>query len=535
MPSLQDLLDNEGEMRREGTQKSVILHDRYDSGVYKDTVSEYPPMQETITATEEKLPDVHTFAEDAFHSFYKYAPTLRDESELTRTAQVRQHMLREIMGTKEYRETYASGTASNPYASAIAANAITQEVLSKVDRPTRQQMNTTERAEQEMRQHRDAAERAEQEADEEEDPNTAQHLREVAQAYRQKAAQAEQQAETSLQQLMEHMTDIEDTTRRASRNALKRVQSEIEEVNDATNAFAGSGYGYEQGQQQQMLGVKEKIALANRIRDNRKLALIARLAGRLENTAMQKQRTKVKHPPDTIVGVELGNNLTQVLPTEMLLLADEWTELLFFQRYLEHALMQWEMIGYEPQDRGPIIACTDTSESMLDPLSNSQDMMEISKEIWSKACILALRSIAAKQNRDFAVLYFSSYGELKEYHFPKGKSSMDYLIDCAEFFFNGGTSFNDWMVKSLEIAERTTYKNADLIVITDGDALISDETRDNYNTQREERKMHAYGIMLDADPSKRALATLKSVTDAMITISDLKRDGEALDLVFSNI
>lgn len=527
--SLQDLLDSEG------TQKSVILHDRYDSGVYTETVGEYPPLQETITTTETKLPDAETFAEDVFHAFYKHAPTLRSEDELTRTAQVRHHIVSEVMSTKEYRETYASGTAANPYASAIAANAITMEVLSKVDRQTRKEMNDTEQAEQEMRQNQQAAEQAEQEADEEENPNTAQQLRDTAQVYRQKAAQAREQAEKTLQDLMSHMTDIEDTARRASRNALKRVQGEIGDVNDAANAFAGSGYGYEQGQQQRMLGVREKIALSQRIRNNRKLALIARLAGRLENTAMQKQRTKVKHPPDTIVGVEFGNNLTQVLPTEMLLLADETTELLFFQRYLERSLMQWEMIGYEPQDRGPIIACTDTSSSMLDPLSTSQDMLEISKEIWSKACILALRSIAAKQNRDFAVLYFSSDGELQEYHFPKGKSSTEYLIDCAEFFFGGGTSFNDWMVKSLEIAESSTYQNADLVVITDGDTLIDDEIRDSYNAQREARKMHAYGIMLDDAPSSRALARLKSVTDAMITIGDLKRDGEALDLIFANV
>src|SRR5207237_1585098 len=119
-----------------------------------------------------------------------------------------------------------------------------------------------------------------------------------------------------------------------------------------------------------------------------------------------KQRTKMLHPPDEIIGVTLGADLSMLLPSEWVKLDEEFLELAFYQAFIERSLMQWEMIGHEPQGKGPVLAILDSSSSMTDPLTQTAGYV-YTKEIWSKAVILALMVIARLQKRDFGVVHFS--------------------------------------------------------------------------------------------------------------------------------
>jgi uncharacterized protein with von Willebrand factor type A (vWA) domain len=210
------------------------------------------------------------------------------------------------------------------------------------------------------------------------------------------------------------------------------------------------------------------------------------------------------------------------------------------------------MIGHEPQAKGPIIACVDESGSMaqahinekrlakkikdLDPEAQAEARYQAytnayTKEIWSKAVVMALLAIARHQHRDFCVVYFSYIGELKTYTFPKAKASTTELLDLAEFFFGGGTTYDGWMTESLVITEKAMFENADLIVISDGDVFIGDQKREEYNTRRNAKKVHAYGVLLGT--SKKEGDRLRSVTDQMITVLDLENDTKALDMMFN--
>jgi uncharacterized protein with von Willebrand factor type A (vWA) domain len=101
----------------------------------------------------------------------------------------------------------------------------------------------------------------------------------------------------------------------------------------------------------------------------------------------------------------------------------------------------------------------------------------------------------------------------------------------AEFFFGGGTSYDYWMRESLAMTEESRFANADTIVINDGDVSIAERTKQDYNTRRAAKQMHAYGVLLSH--AERDGQRLASVTDAMVTISDLEQDAAALDMMFS--
>jgi len=539
------------QMTSQGTEtdrQSVVLHDRFDSQAFGETLDMYPPLQEVIS--EGKIHEAETFVEDVFCSFYKAAPTLADEASLSLSAQIRRHMVGEMMSTSEYQQVRAAGTMYDQFSSAIATTAVSYRVMEKLDAKTRKRLNKLQQAEAEAEQLLHQAESLQQLAGQlDQADESVKEMYQQAEQLREQAQAQQEKAEDLYEQLEQEAEQLEDAARRASREGLEQTGDEIDQANAAIAAY--SGYSLEPGQGKIQQNAKEKLALARRIMANKKLAKIAELAGKMVNTALHKQRTRVYHPPDEIVGVTTGDNFNLMLSAELLKLADPLYEMLFYQQYLEKSLMQFDMRGHEKQAKGPIIACVDTSGSMEDPLLEPKKMQALqarlrglsleeqeqvlseylTKEIWSKAVVIALLTIAHKQRRDFAVVYFSGPGQHQTFRFPRAVASSTDLISMAEFFIGGGTSYDYWMRESLAMTEESRFANADTIVISDGDVGIRDQVRDDFNTRRHAKQMSSYGVLLSH--SERDGQRLASVTDAMVTISDLEQDAAALDMMFS--
>jgi uncharacterized protein with von Willebrand factor type A (vWA) domain len=519
-------------MMNAARMQSAVMHDKYDKKVYDKTVELSEPIQELLQ-TDPDLPDFAQFVEDVFYSFFKPAPLLTPEEKLTLTAQMRRRILEEMMLTNEYKQVRGAGTAQNEFASILATAAVVYQVLEKLDEKTKRDLQELAQTEQQAQQCMQEAQTLEQQAQTAEAEEEQHQLLGQAQQRQQQATQKQQHAEALAQALQARIEQIEDQARRAARAGLKTAGQEIAETNNAIAIF--SQYGDGAGPGTQLHNMKQKFELAKRVRNNGKLKLIAELAGKMVNTALHKQRTKVLHPPDEIVGVTLGNDLPLLLPAERVKLDDEFLELLFYQQFVERSLMQWEMIGHEPQGKGPVLVILDSSRSMTQPLTQTSGYV-YTKEIWSKAVILALMVIARLQKRDFGVVHFSAGGQLQTWRFPKAIAQTEELLACCDFLFNGGTSFDEWEGEALKLVEESMFDQADLVVISDGDARITPAIREDYTTRRTARKLHAYGVLL-ADKHSiergRAGENLASVTDLMITITDLANDKSALDTLFS--
>jgi uncharacterized protein with von Willebrand factor type A (vWA) domain len=507
----------------------VVLHDHFDSQIYDETLEMYPPLQEVVeTGT---INEAATFVEDAFCSFYKAAPTLSPDEHLTLSAQIRRKMITEMMSTAEYQQVRVAGTMYDQFSSAIATTAVAYKIMEKLDGKTRTRLNDLQEAETEAISLFNQAQNLEQLAGHAgEDNESVQEMYQQAQELRDQAQAEQQKAEDLYSQIEATAEKLEDATRRASREGLSQAEAEIDEANNAINAYSGGGYSHEQGVPRRVENAKEKLALAKRVMGNKKLARIAELAGRMVNTALRKQRSKVLHPPDEVVGITTGDDFNIMLSVELVKLGDPMLEMLFYQQYLEKSLMQLDLRGHEKQAKGPIIACLDSSGSM-DELLGTHAKSPTTKEVWSKAVVLALLAIARKQRRDFAVMFFSSFGEIKTFRFPKAQASSNELIEVAEFFWAGGTVYDDWMRESLAMSEESRFSSADVIVISDGDVGIRNNVRENYNRRRAAKQMHAYGVLLSHEA--RDGQRLASVTDAMVTISDLEHDDAALDMMFT--
>lgn len=532
--------------------QSVIQHDIFDAQAFTDTRAQFTPLDEI--ATTQAIPEAETFTQDVFMSFYKHAPQLEAEEDLSLTAQFRRRLLDEIMHTSEYQRVRGLGTAQDTYGSAMATASTAYAVIDKLDGRTKRQMREMQGAEEAARELMNQAQALRDFAEDTQDEEEAASMETEAGELEAQAQQQQQTAETAAAALAGRAEEIEDQARRAARAALSQAEGELGELNDAITAYGGYGAG--EGDHQPRMGSKEKMELAGKLKNNKKLAKIAELAGKMVNTALKKQRNKVIHPPDEIVGVTMGDDLTRLLPSELLYLEDEVTEPLFYQKYINRELLQYDMIGHERQAKGAIIANVDLSGSMGELLISekriekklqgmsateaAQARQEIyqkayTKEIWAKAVLLALLAIAHLQKRDFCVVYFG-YGpnEIKVYKFPKATATTAQLIQLAEDFFGGGTSYHEWMIESLKIGEKGPFDQADNIIISDGEVGILDEKREDFNTRRNAKKMHCYGILLvEGRRAKTSGDVMRGITDDFISITDLERDTKALDMLFN--
>jgi uncharacterized protein with von Willebrand factor type A (vWA) domain len=255
-----------------------------------------------------------------------------------------------------------------------------------------------------------------------------------------------------------------------------------------------------------------------------RLKLIAEMCGRFTRIALSVEKSKVNNPPSEITSITIGNDLAHLLPGEVALLGDPDLEDLFYLKFAERRLLQYELEGREPEGRGPIILALDESGSMSEQLGG------IVKEAWSKSVMLGLLAIARRQRRDLAVIHFSGPNQLHTSIFPKGESTPIELIDTVDFFFGGGTVFDRWMKEAVRFVDQDRFDRADIIVISDGIAFISEEAVTEWWRRRAERKMRCYGILIGTE---QGASTLGRISDAVMTLDDLKQDLDALETIFA--
>jgi len=116
--------------------------------------------------------------------------------------------------------------------------------------------------------------------------------------------------------------------------------------------------------------------------------------------------------------------------------------------------------------------------------------------------------------------------------FPKGQATPAEVIACASFFFNGGTVFEPWMKKALELVDESRFEKADVICVSDGISDVSSEARAELTKRRTERGMLADGALIGANQSE---ALLGAISDAVFHLDDFRGDLLALEMIFSAV
>jgi uncharacterized protein with von Willebrand factor type A (vWA) domain len=391
--------------------------------------------------------------------------------------------------------------------SGIGTSAIVDTLLRSVDGPEEQMQDLRDDAEE-----MEYLQRLLQKTD---DPEQQEAIRESMQEVQDGIDQKQTQANQTAA-----MCD-ESQVRRAVRTACQQANEEIDEVEKMVDSFS-AGQGQHSGRKARKQ-ISQKLAPV--IKNNDRMKRIIELAGRLRRIAIQQQSAKPRKGTDEVTGIEMGDNLAKLVPVEALYTDDE-VEMVFAAKLAERSLLQFELNKTPPKQQGPIVVLLDSSGSMR---ANDADA-------WAAAVSLAFLEIArrAKPKRAFAIVHFG-YDVLRIDEWTSTEEvSLESLIEAVSFFAaDAGTNFMAPIDAGIaRIRKHGEFKEADLIMVTDGCANVSDDWLRKFGYAKEDLDFNLYSILVGNQTRKD---TNELFSDDVVLLNEVLRDDSAMHKFFKEV
>lgn len=293
--------------------------------------------------------------------------------------------------------------------------------------------------------------------------------------------------------------------------------------------------------------IQEVIRYGKFLEDNSRVKELCELMGRMQKAAAKIERIRIRktiayeqikkdyNSREEISGVTFSNRIEDALPQELALLSDEDTSILFDLKFIEKRLLSFEKMGYvaetksktiekeiekkEEEKKGPIIVCVDTSGSMAG-----------FPETLAKAVTLCLAGIAHTQNRNCYLINFSTTIETFDFCPPKG---MKDLIKFLKSSFHGGTDVMPALQEGLKMMESASYKNSDLLVISDFMFPVTEKETVSQIAQQRKKKNRFYALTISE--ASFPCVEMNQIFDAAWNYSPSSLDLQKLNMDLSDI
>lgn len=292
--------------------------------------------------------------------------------------------------------------------------------------------------------------------------------------------------------------------RNALRAAIESAKGEIDGICGGYSAF-GCDPMAPDAEKRRMMGL-----ISDRIKQNPKLAEIAKLAGRLQRMMEGMKEEEIGKTPAEIVGVIQGSDIGRLLPSELAKLAA--TPKLFFKDMMENQLLQYKSRRVEEKGRGPLVVCVDHSGSMK----------QGSRHLWASAIAVALMLEAREAGRPFAVCLFNG-GIADSWAFSTGPRDVASLLDLVSRTPAGGTSISGAV--SWAMGQVATEPKADVVILSDGDDRMSPEQITGAVNWKAQTGAKILAIRVAGDPSYKAL---DEISDRLWTVADFADAAKSL-------
>lgn len=286
------------------------------------------------------------------------------------------------------------------------------------------------------------------------------------------------------------------------------MATEVKDANTAAKVF-GLGDG-----KNSSLSSDSTADSFRRVRDNRRLREIARQAGRFIQLAQSLQRTKVVHGMDDIVGVELGDNIGRLVPSELAQMTDVDLELDLLRRLVEKQAICHDYRSVQRLGQGPIMIMVDESASMSDD----------NRIVIAKGFALALAWLAKHQKRWCALVGWSSGAYLNELLVEPGTSTPE-LMNWALKFWEGSTNPPVNKIPELFASMGAPEGKTDIIWITDGECSPK---YDEFTLWRESHECRVWTIGMDCDAE-----SFQPFSDHVVSVTNLNCEHPVVSEILS--
>lgn len=467
---------------------------------FDDLIENNPKMREVMARGLKETKIFRNLAMDIYSSLWKPNPLIND-GDMYKPFAVSRQIVSELMEIEEYHQLRRYTKSNKPRASQAAVK-MAEKAIELLTEEQKQQINDAfDEMSKALAKGKGQGQGGNDELDGENNYDS----------------QAEDQIFDDLEKskLGLSQSDIEklgDQLAKAFKGELDKEIEDLKTENDAMITFGRdpadlSPTTYEE---------KEKIMQF--IKKSRMLQEVAKITGRMKELARSIRATRKTNSPEEVVDMKRGNDISKILSTELMLLDDEDTEILFLKNFVEQQLLQYKLEGKDDMGRGPVVMLIDCSGSM-----------QGQREIWAKGVMLALQMIAKTDNRDMYIAYFN--GNIRNvFQLKHGKvEDITKWMTFVALGADGGTDFEQPLGHALKMIESSkTFKRADLIMISDGECHVSAPFLANFLKKKENLDFKAIGVLIGGTSQ-----VMRSFCDLTISLSDLTNPAAAEKAIFS--
>lgn len=321
-----------------------------------------------------------------------------------------------------------------------------------------------------------------------------------------------------------------DGMRAALRAAANKAAKNAQEAKDALAGIAPGLDGTPPGNEQ---SDTDRFDLLQAIMADPKFQEIARRAGRIKRISGRAEMRRSKDAYEEVVDIELGQDLSRLLPTEIMNLLDDDLETMEMARIMDAGAMVYRLEGHEPQGRGPVIFLRDISGSMSgDP------------HLWGAAVAVALVGQTWRERRPMLSATFNhevhscrrldptGLYDLDRRAKPEGEdggrrasgrtapavAAMAHVKDACD----GGTTFDAPLRFAFDAGIREP--RADFIFLTDGQAYCADNVLNELNALKA-TGLRVFGMTVNGGSVS---GPLQAICDEIVDIDKCKGNEEEI-------
>lgn len=238
-------------------------------------------------------------------------------------------------------------------------------------------------------------------------------------------------------------------------------------------------------------------ALIDKVTSNDKLRGIMNVLGRMSPILEVAKSVQLK-PQPTPVDVVFGDDLDRLVSVELLGLADPETEDLFYAKYADKGLLEYEHKDKPQEGRGPFVCVMDVSGSMRG-----------TAEQYSLALFTAMARLSIKDKREVRLVYFADNAS-KAFKVEDSKSLIEALTATVKV--GGGTRFQAGLDRAREVIEDGIGKQADILFISDGYGHVDREWLKKFAEWKEELGIKMVGVNIEGQWDGSYMKMFSAVT-----------------------
>ena len=258
------------------------------------------------------------------------------------------------------------------------------------------------------------------------------------------------------------------------------LQEFLEVNDDEDDDFTGIGASDPKMEQQR----RENIYLRSIPESLKKLALLIGRAG--EDVTETRGRFSVASKSD-IEGITVGNNLSALLPSELVLLSEKATQDVFFMNFAEKRLQVFASASQasHPDDHkdGPVIICVDESSSM------SGEPLQVAIQL-----AYAVTIIAKRRHREVLIVAYSdSHKMMRVDSLGRDRSKLLEFLSNVSMGINNENAMFEWLFQDILPMEKK-FDTADILCISDFGWVAIDDSVKRLIDEQKASGMKFYGL-----------------------------------------